>query len=604
MGVVTLQTAFGTRGDSLVAGPEGMTLTAEGGDRPHFLGGVGIMTGTAFAVHRWRMADPFLPIGIHLVTIDAKGRLLLQQEGLFVVAVGVMTDRTIAMSRRRVFRHFPAGVTGNAEPVGGRGQQEGLVAGMGVMTQGTATFDEGLMPPRFLPFILNLLMTSGTELGAALDQQVFALASMRVMAGRALADHERTVQTGPPHILIDRSVAFAAQGTLVLNQDSAEVALVGFVTGHAMTFPGGFMSPAFARGDIAVAFLAKFFRRFEQHVRLARRSGVSTMTDQAVAFGCRRVRLPFGFRHLGSDILEVVAIEAELGRARLDHPGIIAGVRTMATAAGPLRRRRMHPFLGKSGLKIFMAGVAKSTAISGHGKRRVAVGTGVAITALANGNRLMDAGTEQAVAIRRMHAVAVDTIARYRIATVTLAEVLGGDLMTAGAEGIFILIQQSRKIGAVGLVAAFAAVSNGLMDILTREGFALVTGKADFVTLLLQQKLVGRIMRIMTGVAFAVRHRLMLIFHLRQVLAHLAVALKTKAGNRAVQIGAADQPVPPMTVGAVSFFDRAMNFALGEPLPIIGMAVKATFTRFIRTSRKASRQSQQQQRDQQAEPES
>ena len=159
---MTLQTTFASRDDSLMAPAEIMALATEVGNGFHLLRSMGIVANSAFAINRRRMPHSLLPVGINFMTIDTESRLLLQQITLFIVAVGMVTNRTVLMSRGGAFSHLAPGVTGHTETVCGTGQQKRLFAGVGIMAQRAAPFGKRLMSLGFFPFIFNLLMTSGT----------------------------------------------------------------------------------------------------------------------------------------------------------------------------------------------------------------------------------------------------------------------------------------------------------------------------------------------------------------------------------------------------------------------------------------------------------
>ena len=242
MGIVATQTAVPTRFDPLVALLESSPqFVAAGAERPHFLvvlWGMRIVAGAALTLYRRWMTVPLLPEGVDLMAVDTEGRLLLQQVTRFVVTVGVVADRAIAMGGGDRLGHFAAGMTGHAQAVGGTGQLERLIGGMGIMTELAAPLAEGLMATRLLALIFDLRMTGRAQGDAGIEQQLLLIGPMGIMATGALTSGKRTVQTGAAHVLIHGLMTLAAQGALVFDQQAAEFALVGLVTGAAMPVPG------------------------------------------------------------------------------------------------------------------------------------------------------------------------------------------------------------------------------------------------------------------------------------------------------------------------------------------------------------------------------
>lgn len=76
---------------------------------------VNIMAGVALPRDGRGMTNPGLPVLIDIVTAQAEIRLRFDQEAVFIVAMGVMADRTVLMPPRRPRRRLTVTVTAHTE---------------------------------------------------------------------------------------------------------------------------------------------------------------------------------------------------------------------------------------------------------------------------------------------------------------------------------------------------------------------------------------------------------------------------------------------------------------------------------------------------------
>jgi len=290
-----------------------MTAGAKGAHRLLFLRRVRIVTSATLAFDRRRMTRSLFPEGVDFMAIEAQRRLFLEEILRFVVTVGVMADRAVPMGAGNLVGYFAPRMAGHAQAVGGIGQKERLIAGMSIVTQFATPLAEGFMAPRLLALILDLLMALHAQPGSRGDQQMFLAGAMGIMARGAIAGHEGPVQTGPPHVVIDRLMAFAAQSPLILDQQSGTIALMRLMAGSTAPVAGRRMDHRLGRQDVGVTIATELVRRFEQQRRLSRRRGMGAMAGQAVPLRDRFMGVIRGQGNARSQMFEFMTFETKLG---------------------------------------------------------------------------------------------------------------------------------------------------------------------------------------------------------------------------------------------------------------------------------------------------
>lgn len=223
-----------------------------------------------------------------------------------------------------------------------------------------------------------------------------------------------------------------------------------------------------------------------------------------------------------------------------------------------------------------MATEAQRTLHLGGGKGVSTRNRLMTLAALPICDGFMNAVLEQFGSIARMDIVASDAALLRRISPMGGKEISAGRRMTVLAQGIHLLFQQGGECGSVVLVAGAAPLADRSMYELAFKILPVMTGEADLILMLLEQSLLGTVVRQMTAHTVAlldgiVHNRLGL-----ELIHHFPMAGIAQLGHLRYKKGPADQTVGTVTTSTLPLRNGRMNRTRSKTLPVILMTVQAT----------------------------
>ena len=523
------------------------------------------------------MNNPGLPMDGDLrVTCQTDIRFLPCQMFLLPRAMGQMTSSALQglewFMYVFLFRDFLLylGMALQTELSGLLMLHKGMLRGMGGMAAQTGSLFKRRMPlPAHRRFLVQIHMTGQAQLPAVcrFDQKGLLAALMGVVTSAAFPCGKRPVQTETGELVINLRMTSDTDLAVALDEQPLFLGLVGGVTGRAFilcrrgmtALPPAVLLPA-------VALCAQISRfRLESGIFTY---AVSGMTGQTITFFYR-----------GMHTLRLIALPLRMAfqtqgcRGHNQHGRLFTGMNAVALRALAFLHRLVLPSEG--GLILFMTLDTEQIGLL-RGLDKIRPGPIVATAALTGDNRLMDYGFQQPLGVAGMRVMAIQALPLQDIALVRFAHGFLSAFMALEAEAVRLLHQQTGLFALVGSMTGNATLAKGGMNIFFLEMRAFMTSVTKLFLVLQQQPGIGGVMACMAGGTVPLFYRLMAgnrARFRRQIL----MAAQTQFRLLLPQKRAADYAMGQMACIAIFLPDRRMDNPLLELCHHLGMAIHARF---------------------------